>query len=192
MSGWDEAAQAVIDEHWPAPLDDAVTDLISVYGSQWHHAFAVLAPTRHPDYVAQLRSQAESGELALSNMYRGNVDVTTDLALSEGPVRYAMARRSWPYPTKALCAVCDTPHFYDFVRYWAIRKFGGPGVCALCMMAAANVPERADRPEMSPEDGLAALARLSRGFGLGPAAGLPRAATTAGMAPEHRARISRR
>ena len=41
MSGWDEAAQAVIDEHWPAPLDDAVTDLISVYGSQWHHAFAV-------------------------------------------------------------------------------------------------------------------------------------------------------
>ena len=111
------------------------------------------------------------------------------IGLERGPVRYAMARRSWPYPTKALCAVCDTPHFYDFVRYWAIRKFGGPEICALCMMAAANVPERTDGPEMSPADGLAALVRLSRELGMVPPQAFREAVTTAGMAPERRARV---
>jgi hypothetical protein len=132
-SGWHEGAQHAFDNIWPSDLDAAVDDLIIEYGSGWHNAFQVTAVARQPEFCRSIVAAAESGSLRLDNMYQHDVDVTLDLALMEGPWRKTLDRRSWPFPNRQTCQVCGASHYFDTVRYYHVRRYGRPGICASCL-----------------------------------------------------------
>lgn len=184
-AGWNDRAQAVLDAHWPTALDGYVADLISTYGGQWAHAFEFLAPVQQPDYVAALGELAATGELALDNMYRGDVAVTTSIALSVGSLRYGMGRFDWPFPMPMECGVCGQPSFYDFVRYWLIRRYGRPGICAPCLAAAAAGHDMVGDVDAA----VTALTALARHAAVVPPKSFRDDVTTVGIADERRRRI---
>ncbi|CAN5646244.1 hypothetical protein BH10ACT3_BH10ACT3_00280 [soil metagenome] len=188
-SGWHEGAQEAFDNIWPSELDSAVDDLILEYGSGWHNAFQVTAVTRHPEFCKSIVDATESGILRLNNMYRGNVGVTLDLALSEGPWRKTLDRRSWPFPNPQTCQVCGASHYFDTVRYYHVRRYGRPGVCARCLDLALWGYEFDHRSKISLEEGLVALRSLSAETGVVPATNFRESITTAGLDDGKRQKI---
>ncbi len=189
MSGWGPVAQRAFDRNWFPELDEGVDTLIEDYGSQWHNAFHVVAKVHQPDFVAHLRHMAEEGEIQLTNMYRGDLDITVDLALICGPVRHQMKQRSWPYPTWATCSVCGHRHLFDVVRYWAIRDYGRIGVCFPCRLAASNGPPEGLFDLSNPDAGMEALVALHRATGVIPPQDFRQSIVTIGMDEDTRANV---
>jgi len=182
-SGWNPTAQETFDAAWPRELDEDVDRLIDDYGSTWHTAFQVQAPTHYPDFVRQLSDLSGSGRLSLDNMYRGNVDVTVHLALREGPYRTTLQRRRWTFPTIVLCDVCGAEHYADTVRYYLLRRFGLPGVCTVCgHLAAFGDQVVTDSLEVS----LAAIKQFVDVVGYIPGVSFRHKFTTVGMTRERR------
>lgn len=189
-SGWHPGAQTVFDGNWPSELDVEVDLLIEQFGSSWHTAFQVLAPVRWPWFTERLAELTRDGELELSNMYKGHVDVTVGLALVEGPYRATLKRRTWPFPNEQICSVCGCMHYADTVRYYLVRDYGGPGVCPTCLtLASSGFENPIIRPVVTLSEALAALCRLSDAAGVIPPASFRSTIKTAGFSPQQRALI---
>ena len=186
-SGWDETAQRNFANAWPSGLDAWVDELIETFGSQWHNAFQVLAPTHQRPFIRRLEQLAASKQLRLTNMYQDDVDVTVSVALSAGPAATQIERRTWPYPTVSTCNICGDQHFFDFVRYWAIRDYGGPGVCVLCREAALGLPGDPAFKNKDLDVSLAALARLAKVTGVIPPQNFRTTIKAIGLSEEARA-----
>lgn len=55
-------------------------------------------------------------------------------ALDAGPFNITVSRRTWEFPTVRTCSCCGASHYFDLARYYLIRHFGPPGICAPCML----------------------------------------------------------
>jgi hypothetical protein len=103
-----------------------VDEFISVYQSAWPEAIAVAKPESNA--VSQfVHDLIRSGDLDEYKLWD---------ALQTGPFNVSVLRRTWEFPTARTCACCGAKHYYDLARYYLIRTFGAPGICAPCMLQA--------------------------------------------------------
>lgn len=139
LNAWTVADDAVLAEAWPSELNAVVDEFIEVYGSAWHVAMGDTKPdsTAVGRFVTGL---VESGALdrpARKGYTRAALRAyKVSTALTYGVFNVTVARRSWPFPTRRICACCGAEHYFDLARHYLIRSFGRPGICAPCMHGA--------------------------------------------------------
>ncbi len=139
LNAWTVADDAVLAEEWPQELNIVVDEFIEVYGSAWHVAMGDAKPesTTVGQFVTGL---VESGALdrpARKGYTRAALRAyKVSTALTYGVFNVTLARRSWPFPNRRICACCGAEHYFDLARHYMIRSFGRPGICAPCMQGA--------------------------------------------------------
>ena len=139
LNAWTVADDAVLTAAWPPELNNVVDEFIAIYGSAWHVALGDAKPqsTAVGRFAADL---VESGALdgpARKGYPRAQLRAyKVFTALTYGVFNVSVARRSWPFPTRRICACCGAEHYFDLARHYLIRSFGRPGICAPCMQGA--------------------------------------------------------
>lgn len=139
LNSWTVADDAVLAAAWPSELNTVVDEFIEVYGSAWHVALGDAKP--HSTAVGRFVSGlVESGALdrpARKGYTRAALRAyKVSSALTYGVFNVTVERRSWPFPTRRICACCGAEHYFDLARHYMIRSFGRPGICAPCMHGA--------------------------------------------------------
>lgn len=139
LNAWTTEDNASLTAKWTPELDNVVDEFIDVYGSAWPDAISVAAPESNA-VTGFVHDLIASGDIDVRSRegYTREVLLSYKLAnaLATGPFNVTVLRRSWNFPTVRTCVCCGAEHYYDLARYYLIRTFGGPGICAPCMRGA--------------------------------------------------------
>jgi hypothetical protein len=130
---WSEQGQKKFDQIWPAGGDDWIDSLIDIYGSTWHQVLPSLAARDLPEFISNLSSLCDNGEIVVSGKYADKPNRALYHYLFLAPWVRTVKRRNWPFPFPKYCSVCGIGFYADTVGFIGIW---GIGLCPRCQYLA--------------------------------------------------------